>query len=407
MNIAFVVQRYGEEVNGGAELLCRWVAQRLSAHHDVHVLTTCAQDFKTWENTYPAGTRALNDVHVHRFPVDQPRHWKKFQRLTHRILTEEHSYLEELDWMRQQGPISTPLLLHIETHRETYDAFIFVTYLYATTYYGLQLVPEKALLVPTAHEEPPLYLTLFRSLFQLPRHIIYSTHAEQRLVERVFKNSSVPSSVIGTGVEVPADVEPDRFRRKYGIDGEFVLYAGRIDEAKNVPELFNYFKRFKKTSSVDIRLVLIGKGLIPGMDHPDIISLGFVPEEDKFDAMQAATLLLLPSKYESLSIAILEAWMMGTPVLVNGECEVLREQCIRSNGGLFYANYPEFALALRALLQKPQLRRTLGRQGREYAEATYSWDTVIEKYSHAIVSSLPTSTKRSPIKRTLVANVTL
>jgi hypothetical protein len=186
--VAVVVQRYGEEVNGGAELHARWLAEHLLPWADVHVVTTCALDYQTWANYYPPGRTILNGVQVHRFAVDAPRDWAAFQRLTAQTVQRQHSVLDELDWMRDQGPVSTPLLNYLQEAYARFDLYIFFTYLYATTFFGLPLVCDKAILVPTAHEEPYLYLSLFRSLFHLPRVIVYNTETEQELVSRVTRN---------------------------------------------------------------------------------------------------------------------------------------------------------------------------------------------------------------------------
>ena len=384
MKIAFVVQRYGLEVNGGAELLCRWVAEHLTPYGDIHVLTTCARDYTTWENVYAAGETTLNGVHIHRFPVDNPRNDRLFQRFSRKIFSERHSYVDELEWMRQQGPLSTLLLQYIEDNRDNFHAFIFITYLYATTYFGLQLVPDKAILVPAAHDEPMLYLPIFRTMFALPQHIVFNTHAERRLVHRVFANEGTPNSVIGTGINVPADVSAARFRQKYGLEDPFILYVGRIDKSKNVPELVDYYTRVQAEEMPDVKLALIGRGPVQIPAHPGIVPLGFVSEQDKFDAVKAAALLVVPSLYESLSMTVLEAWLMGKPVLVNGRCDVLKEQCLRSNGGLYYRNYGEFALTLRVILSAPGLARQLGARGRLYARAQYSWPVVERGYLQAI-----------------------
>ena len=388
MKVAFVVQRYGPEVNGGAELLCRWVAEHLVPYGDIHVLTTCALDYMRWENVYPAGEDVQNAVHVHRFPVDYPRNVRLFERYSRSLFMEQHTYLDELEWMRQQGPVSTELLDYIEQQRAAFDAFIFITYLYATSYFGLPLVPGKAILVPAAHDEPMLYLSMFRALFNIPRYIIFNTHAEQRLVHRVFGNRHIPSSVVGTGINVPADVSAERFRRKYGLRGPFVLYVGRIDKSKNVPELLDYFSHVQGAHLPDLKLVLIGRGPAQIPPHPAIVPLGFVSEEDKFDALQAAAVLIVPSRYESLSMTVLEAWLMGKPVLVNGACDVLKEQCLRSNGGLYYRNYDEFALVLRTLLSLPELQSQLGRQGQVYTRASYSWPVIEKGYLYAIARGI-------------------
>ena len=378
--IALVVQRYGVEVNGGAEFLCRQVAEHLAPHFQVHVLTSCALDYLRWKDHYPAGTTVMNGVHVHRFPVDRPRNPRRFRRLTQRLFSGARPWFDQLEWMRKQGPFSTPLFDFIRAQRDSLAAFIFFTYLYPTTYFGLQLVPEKAALVPTAHDEPFLYLDLFRPLFHLPRFLIYNTETERDLVEGLFANAHVPHAVVGCGIDVPEGVDAARFREKYGLHEPFILYVGRIDNAKNCPELFQDFIHFKQSHPGDLKLVLMGKAVIPVPPHSDIVSLGFVSEADKFDGMAAAAVLVVPSRYESLSLVSLEAWRVETPLLVNGQCAVLREHCLQSRGGLCYNSRFEFAAGLRRLLEDPDLGRQLGRQGAVYVAQRYDWATIEARY---------------------------
>jgi glycosyltransferase involved in cell wall biosynthesis len=378
--IAFVVQRYGLEVNGGAELHCRWVAEHVGRHVSVDVLTTCAVEYERWTNKYPAGQRELNGVRVLRFLVDRPRRPRHFQSLTTKVFSGPHTAEEELAWMQEQGPISSGLLEFLSANAHHYEAVIFFTYLYATSYYGIQRVPERALLVPTAHDEPPIYLDLFRSVFTTPRFIIYNTETERRFVQRRFQNQNVPSAVVGTGIDMPSEVSGERFRAKYGIHGDFVIYVGRVDQSKNIHVLCDYFRAFRQSSAGDLKLVVAGKGAWPLPRHPDIVPLGFVSEQDKFDAIQAASVLIVPSQYESLSMALLDAWGVGTPVLVNGNCEVLKEQCRLSNGGLWYQSQIEFEWVLRTLLAYPELRRRLAAAGQAFAQETYAWDRIEQTY---------------------------
>jgi len=378
--IAFVVQRYGPEVSGGAETLCRQLAEHLSRYVDIDVLTTCAVEYERWANYYPAGRTQLNRVPVHRFVVDEPRDPRRFDEITLRVLNTAADLDTQLEWMRQQGPISSGLLRYIATHSKDYRAFVFFTYLYGTTFLGLPLVWDKALLIPAAHDEPTFYLDIFQSVFHLPRAIIYNTESERRLTQRLFSNERIPCAVIGTGIDVPADVRGDRFRARYGLRGDFVIYVGRVDESKNVRELFDHFLAFRARDSRQVKLVVIGKGSTPIPRHPDIVPLGFVSEQDKFDGLQAAAALILPSKYESLSIVVLEAWRVGTPVLVNGDCEVMKDQCRLGQGGLWYQSSEEFGVVLRALLDQPGLRRRLAESGRAFAETTYAWDRVERSY---------------------------
>jgi glycosyltransferase involved in cell wall biosynthesis len=378
--IAVVVQRYGEEVNGGAELHARWLAEHLLSLADVEVLTTCALDYTTWADHYPPGESCINGVPVHRYPVDRPRNWPQSQKRTFQLVSSKHSLLDELEWIQEQGPISTPLLNAISAVRDQYDVFLFFTYLYATTFFGLPLVSDKAILVPTAHDEPYLKLPLFRPTFNLPQVIIYNTEAERQMVNAVMHNHDPAQIVAGVGINVPDEASAERFRQQFGIEEPFILYVGRVDPAKNIPELLAYFARFKQENAQAVKLVLIGRENIPLVKHPDIIYLGFQSEQVKFDAIAAAAVIIVPSLYESLSMIALEAWWMEKPVIVNGRCEIMKQQCRDSNGGLYYQVYDEFEVILKRVLADAELCEKLGRQGHHFVAHNYRWDVIMAKY---------------------------
>ena len=114
--------------------------------------------------------------------------------------------------------------------------------------------------------------------------------------------------------------------------------------------------------------------------HPRIHHLGFLDDRDKFDALAASDLLIMPSYFESLSMVALEAWALGRPVLANGHCDVLRGQCIRSNAGLYYDTYEEFVEALYSLESNGPLNARLGRNGRDFFKRHYSWPVIERKY---------------------------
>jgi glycosyltransferase involved in cell wall biosynthesis len=379
LKIAFVIQRYGLEVNGGAEFLCRLVAEHLSKHFEIDILTTCAIDYITWKNEYSPGVEILNGVCIRRFPVDYKRDIKKFNKFSEKVLGNEHTYEDEIKWMELQGPYSTELLNYIKSNKDNYSYFIFVTYLYCSTFFGRPFVKEKALLVPTAHDEPPIHLSIFKSLFTYPRGLIYSTKEENDFVISKFKVAKIPSDIIGVGIDIPDNIDATSFAQKYNVDN-FIIYIGRIDESKGCKELFNYFIRYKKEKKSSIKLVLLGKTVIKVPKHPDILSLGFVPEQDKFDGIKAAKLLIMPSKYESLSIVLLESWLCNTAVLVNGKCNVLKGQCIRGNSGLFYENYYEFEECLDVLLADDAMRNAMGQNGMKFVLENYSWEIIEKKY---------------------------
>lgn len=390
--LAIVVQRYGLEVNGGAEQHARWVAENMAESFDTHVITTCAIDYTTWADTYPPGESSLNQVHIHRFPVDAPRDWKTAQKDTGKLLNREHDDMDEVRWIKDQGPYSTPLLSWIQANRDEFDVFIFFTFHYATTYFGLPLVADKAILVPTAHDDPFLRLPSFRPIFHLPSGIAFNTTSEQEMVHRTFDNEYVPYRIIGLGIEIADDISADRFRATTGIGDDFILYVGRIDESKNVSELLSFFRRFRNERTLEgarpIKLVLIGRANMPLPVDPDIIALGFVPDEVKYDAIQAASVVVLPSLYESLSMITLESWAVGTPMLVNGRCDVVKRLTKESNGGLYYHSYEEFAAAFSALLASVPLRQQLGRQGQRFVHANYRPEVVLAKYRDLLENAL-------------------
>ena len=385
--IAIVVQRYGLEVNGGSELYCRQVAERLARFYEVEVLTTCAVDYVTWRNEYSPGTEEINGVTVHRFKTDRERVQWRFGRSSRKVYASKSTFSEGLAWQHEQGPISKGLLRYLEDHKDTYYAVIYMTYLYATTYFGLHIAPERSILIPTAHDEPPIYLNIFNSLFHLPRFILYLTEEEKKFVETRYRNSYIPSLTVGLGVNSPARETLPNFREKYGISDRFVLYVGRIDESKGCGLLFDFFLRYVNDGNREgLKLVLIGKPVFKIPNDPRIISLGFLSDEDKFAAIESADLVVNPSQYESLSMILLEAFSMDTPVLVNGKCEVLKGHCLRSNGGLFYEDYLEFCETLNYLLDHDTIRLGMGQNGRHYVEQNYQWTVIDDKFRRAIES---------------------
>ena len=380
MKLAVVVQRYGADINGGAELHARYVAERLSRHVGVEVVTTCARDYITWRNELPPGADVINGVTIHRFPVRQERDPLDFGRRSKHVFERRHSIRDELQWLASEGPTSPALVAHLRGSAPRYDFIVFFSYRYYHAYHGVCATPSKAVLVPTAERDPALGLAISARTFRSVRALMYNSHEERALIQGVARNEHVPGVVVGVGSEVPNDASAARFRERTGIEGRFVLYVGRIDENKGCAELFDFFRRYAGEISHRLQLVLAGKAVMEVPAHPRIRHLGFVSDQEKYDAMAAADALLMPSYYESLSMVTLEAWAMRMPVLVNGRCDVLRGQVVRANAGLYYESYEEFAEALRLLETKPGLRVGLGTNGRAYFERHYTWSVVEGKY---------------------------
>jgi glycosyltransferase involved in cell wall biosynthesis len=241
-------------------------------------------------------------------------------------------------------------------------------------------VSERAVLVPTAEREPALGLALFQPIFRGVRAIMYNSLEERATIQAVAHNESVPGLVVGVGSAIPESVDPVKAREKFGLKGPFLVYVGRIDENKGCAELFDFFLRYLQTAAQPLDLVLIGTAAMPIPDHPRIRHLGYVADQDKFNVIAAASALVMPSFYESLSMVALEAWALGRPVLANARCDVLLGQSRRSGAGLCYGHFGDFETMVGRLLDDPSTAADLGRRGREYYDAQYSWSVIEDKY---------------------------
>lgn len=385
--IAIVVQRYGAEITGGSESLARAIGERLVADAEVVVFTTCARDYVTWANELPEGEHLEAGVEVRRFPVEQPRDLDAFNRFSDEIYARPHSEEQELLWLKRQGPDVPRLVQRLEAERDRYDAMVFFTYLYFPTYWGLRAVSERSILVPTAHDEPPLRLGVMQTVFAAPRAFAFCSAPEERLVRSRFDLGARPTAVTGIGVDVnPDGLDVEGFRIRHDVRGPYALYAGRIDAGKGCDAMLSHFERYRQRVGGAAELLLIGKLAMPAPRTPGVRYLGFLPEAEKLAAMAGARAVVCPSPYESLSIILLEAMALGTPVLATTASPVLLDHCQRSNGGLFYADDAEFVEALDLLIESEPLRRGLGESGRRYVGENYRWDVVMARYKGLIAA---------------------
>jgi glycosyltransferase involved in cell wall biosynthesis len=380
MKITIVVQRYGADIGGGAELHARYVAERLSARADVRVLTTCARDYVSWRNELPPGEEHVNGIPVERYAVARERDTVDFRDRSARVFRQTHSLHDELQWLDSQGPTSPGLLRRLKRAADESDFLVLFSVRYAHAFHGARLSPHKAVLVPTAEREASLGLQIFPPIFRGVRAVMYNSFEEQALIGALSSNAHVPGVVVGVGSQIPDDTRPARVRQKYGLENPFLVYVGRIDANKGCDELFRYFVEYAERAGRPLDLVLIGTPVLPIPNHPRIRHLGYVSDQDKFDAIAAAELLVMPSPYESLSIVALEAWALGRPVLASARCDVLVGQCLRSNAGLYYGDAAEFGAALDVLLTDRTLAASLGNNGRTYFIRHYSWPVIERKY---------------------------
>jgi glycosyltransferase involved in cell wall biosynthesis len=407
VRIAFIVQRYGAEVLGGSEQLCRLVAERLAAQHDVEVLTTCARDYVTWKNEYPEGEDRIRGVTVRRFASTLVRDLSAFNTYSDWIYNNRHTREDELEWLKQQGPWCPSLIEYLKQRHQQYDVLVFFTYLYSLTVMGLEIDPTKSVLVSTAHDEPAIQLDIFRDVFRRPAAICFLTQSERTFVHAQFRDLPPLEDVVGAGVDLPPQqpyprIQPAEgeappegasprespshltgrgvaFRRRHRLDGPVVLYGGRIDPGKGCEELIEYFSSYVEAGG-RATLALMGVKLMSLPEAPYVRFAGLLSDQERLQAMEAATIVVCPSPYESLSLLALEAMSVGTPVLGNARSAVVVEHCLRSNAGLFYADKDEFVECLGLLLGDAPLRAALGANGREYIRRNYRWDVVLGKY---------------------------
>jgi glycosyltransferase involved in cell wall biosynthesis len=384
LKVAFVVQRYGPEVVGGAELHCRWIAEHVAERHEVEVLTTTAIDYLSWQNVLPAGESRANGVTVRRFPVARERRVETFDPVANQVCFFEHTDEEERRWLEEHGPVCPALLDHLRRHQPEYDAIVLFSYRYWTSYFGVQVAPHKSLLVPTAEHDRVLYLRLFREHFRRPAAIVFNTPEEKELIERVTGNASLPGEVVGTGIERPASIPVDEVAPRLDLLGDYFVYVGRIEPEKGCAVMIDHFLRWQRETRSTATLALFGRSTMSFSENAHVRLMGVVPDGEKLAAIARARSLIMPSRHESLSMVVLESWLMGRPVLVNGDCEVLRGQVLRANGGLYYRRYEEFAAAMDLLLGESALADRLGAQGRAYFEANYAWERVMEKYERLL-----------------------
>jgi len=379
LKLACVIHRFGADIAGGSEGHCRGVAEHLAEHHDITILTTCARDHITWQNEYPAGVSTVGTLPVRRFPVVRTRSLHRFAEISEIVFSGAASELEQERWFRENGPETPALLEFLERHGADYDWILFWSFRYYQTFFGLPLVADRAVLVPTAEQDPLIRgAGILGRFFTLPAGFVFLTPEEEALVAARSVRPLAASCVIGSGLE-PARSGAGALPAGLEISGPFVLYLGRIDPNKGCETLLRHFLKHHTTATRSVSLVMAGPANMAIPDHPSVRCLGFVDEAVREALLSNASLLIVPSRYESLSIVLLEAWNHGLPALVNARCNVLKGQAIRANGALYYENYDEFARGLDYLLDRPDIARQLGQQGLAYVNSEYRWPRVIQK----------------------------
>jgi glycosyltransferase involved in cell wall biosynthesis len=402
--IAIVVQRYGKEIHGGAETHCRLIAKQLTLQHHITILTTVAKEYSDWEPYYKDGFFVEDEIEIHRFN-NKPKGTKAALRYARHKITNRlwYHYLvkafglnswfkktfhwynpseeDHLAWLEAQGPSCPELLQYIDANKNRYDIFIFFSHLYYPTALGIQIVKEKSILIPTVHDEKASYYPVYKTVMQSPAWIVYNSAAEKHLAEKIYSVQQKKNVIAGVGIELPNLPVDNTVLTKYHIKGSYLVYIGRIEKGKGCAELIRFFIEFKKKHPSPLQLVMIGKSYMEIEENADIIYTGFVDETEKLQILLQSKLLVMPSKFESLSMVLLEAMYYKKPVLVNQQCEVLHQHIAASNGGFSYSGSNDFNDKLNTVLQNQQQADELGENGYQYVQQNYSWETVLNKFN--------------------------
>ncbi len=387
--IGFVIPWYADGIPGGAEMELREVASHLHyAGVNVEILTTCVREFSAdWSvNYYKAGEdKTANGMTIRRFQA-RKRDTAAFDAVNAKLMSGARISVEEEDIFLREMVNSPELYTYLREKSDEYSLYVFIPYMFGTTYNGVLACPEKSVLIPCFHDEAYAHMKRFAEVFPKAAGMIFNARPEAELAEQLygFSESGTSTIVMGIGMDTSITSDPAAFREKFGINERFILYAGRKDEGKNVHTLVKYFAEYISRNETDLRLVLIGGGEI---DIPEelvkngrIIDLGFVDRQDKYNAMGASEFLCQPSKNESFSLVIMESWLCGRPVLVHEDCAVTRNFVSESNGGLYFGNYFEFEACADYITEHKNDAWLMGCNGREYVRSNFDWDVIVDKY---------------------------
>ena len=387
--IGFVIPWYADGIPGGAEMELREVAGHLhSAGVRLEILTTCVKEFGSdWSvNYYKDGDDSTaNGITIKRFKVKK-RDTEAFDAVNAKLMRKAPVSPEEEDIFLSEMVNSPDLYKYISEHGDDYSLFVFIPYMFGTTYNGAKIFPEKSVLIPCFHDEGYAYMKRFKELFPKTAGMIFNARPEAELAQRLygFEESGTKTIVMGIGMDTGIIPDPAAFREKFKINERFILYAGRKDEGKNVHTLVKYYSEYIKRHETDLRLVLIGGGEIelpPALVKSGrIVDLGFVDRQDKYNAQSAAEFLCQPSMNESFSLVIMESWLCGRPVLVHENCPVTRNFVSESNGGLYFGNYFEFEGCADYILNHKNTAWLMGSNGKNYVKKNFDWDVIVDKY---------------------------
>jgi glycosyltransferase involved in cell wall biosynthesis len=419
VRFAFVTPRYGAEIGTGPEHACRLLAEQVSEHHDVDVLTTCARDPLTWKNEYPEGSDRVRGVLVRRFAASQAHDAAAFRQTTERLFESAPSRSDELEWVRRLGPTSPALIEHLKRQHRSYDALVFFSLRHATTMHGMAVAPERSVVFPYLQLDRTLRFSLWTALLGSARAVGYLSAPERRLAHSFLRVAPSAEEVVGIGIDTPTQqtyprhqqdpadalsaddedapanaekaVEADYltgrgvpFRRRHRLYGSFALYGGRVGPDNGCEEMLEYFDSYAAADG-DTALVLMGVKLMKVPDERYIRMAGVIPDRERMIAYEAADVTLAPASDDLLAQSLLESFAVGTPVLASARNEAAVDHCRRANAGLYYSSRDEFVEALRLMMTNTRMSERLGENGRQYVRQHHAWDAVLGRFERLVM----------------------
>jgi glycosyltransferase involved in cell wall biosynthesis len=378
--IALVSNRFGEGVAGGAELVLNELGQGLRGRGwEVDVVSSAARDLYTWKNEFPEGESVEDGIRVLRFRADYDRNSRDRRRVGNRIGAGADVPLQDQYRWMNAGVRVPGMYEYLVDHAAEYRAIVLAPYGFWTTFTGAQVAPERTILLPCLHDEPEAYLDIYRPMFEGSRGLWFQTDPELEVARRIF---DLPPrvAVIGSAIRFPAAYDAEGFRRRHSLPEEFALFAGRREWGKGWPELVRGLEHANHALPRPLPLVTCGVGeLGPLPSGLRVIDVGYLSDQERSDAMAAASVYLQPSAVESFSRTVMEAWLAGTPVVANAASAVVSWHCRRSEGGFVYRDRYELAESLRLLQERPELGRAMAERGRSYVLQNYRWEQVLER----------------------------
>lgn len=378
--VAFVPPRYGPQIVGGSEALTREIAMGLSERGwEVDVLTTRVVNHYSMENELPEGESLEDGLTVRRFST--VRQWSRCGYRAQQAIQKETVPPLDDQWTWVSWLFTVPDLFHyLLRHGDDYGSVVFSPYLFWNTTACLPAITGNAVVMPCLHDETYARLDVVRPALSSPRSVWFLSEPEHQLAHEL-GDVATRHTVTGAGMYAPAAYDPDGFKAKHGITRPFVIYAGRREADKGWDWLLEAFESAIENGAGDVDLLTFGAGEVkvpPGLASR-VIDLGFVSEAERDDAFAAALAYVQPSRMESFSRTVMEAWLAGTPVLHIDGSAVVAWHCERSGGGFSFGNGPEMARHIQKLLGDPELAAATAEKGRRYVLEEYSWPVVLDR----------------------------